>query len=160
MHRQHTGFTLIELMIVIAILGILATMAVPSYMDRVIQAQVSEALGLAGVAQKAVGEYYARTRRMPKDNQQAGLPAAEKIVGNYTSRVQVEEGVITVTLGNRVNRFVIGKTLSLRPAVVSDAPVVPIAWVCGNAGVPDGMTAQGANTTTLPANHLPLECRT
>ena len=69
------------------------------------------------------------------------------------------EGAIDITFGNRTNKFITGKTLTLRPAVVQAAPVVPIAWVCGKAATPDKMTVMGADTTNLPPSHLPIDCR-
>lgn len=146
-------------MIVIAIIGILATMAVPSYQDRVIRAQVNEGIGLVDFAKQSVAEYYAKNRRMPKDNAAAGLPPSGYIVGNYVSGVAVNDGAILVTFGNRSNKYLSGKRLTIRPAVVEGYSRVPIAWVCGLAGVPEKMRAVGRNETDLPISHLPIECR-
>jgi type IV pilus assembly protein PilA len=154
------GFTLIELMIVVAILGILATIALPSYQDRVMRAQVEEALELAQFARQGVAEYYSKTRKMPKDNAAAGLPPVSAIVGNYVTGLAVNDGAIVLTFGNRTNRNLSGKTLTLRPAIVAEHPKVPIAWVCGNASVPDGMTAPAKNETTVRDGSLPIDCRT
>lgn len=153
------GFTLIELMIVITIIGILATMAVPSYQDRVIRAQVSEGIALAEFARQSIAAHYARTRSLPKDNAAAGLPPAERIVGNYVSNVGVAEGSIVITYGNLSNRFITGKKLSMRPAIVEGYPQVPIAWICGTAGIPEKMKVFGTNETTLPGPYLPVDCR-
>ncbi len=71
----------------------------------------------------------------------------------------MKEGAITITFGNKATSGLLGKKLTLRPAVVADAPMVPVAWVCGNASVPDKMTAMGANETTLPGMALPFNCR-
>ena len=157
--RNAKGFTLIELMIVIAILGILATLATPSLQDRVIRSQVSEALLLADFAKKSVAEFYGRQKRMPRDNAEAGLPPADKIMGNYVTDVTVREGVVVVSLGHRVNAHVEGRRIAMRPAIVEGYPAVPIAWVCGNAAAPAKMKLLGANDTTLASPHLPLECR-
>ena len=159
MHSRQAGFTLIELMIVIAIIGILSTVALPSYQDRVIRAQVSEGVVLADFVKQAVAAHYTRNRAMPRDNAAAGLPDSKLIIGNYVTEVKVREGAVDITFGNRTNKFISGKTLTLRPAVVQAAPVVPIAWVCGKASVPEKMTAMGADATDLPPSHLPMECR-
>ena len=152
------GFTLIELMIVVAIVSILSTLALPSYQDRVIKAQVGEGLALAEVAKHAVADYYAKYGKLPKDNASAGLPPSEKIIGNFVSAIAIEGGAINITLGNRANKHAAGKVLTLRPAIVADAKIVPIAWVCGFATVPNGMVVVGKNTTSLPEYHLPLDC--
>jgi len=157
--KRLEGFTLIELMIVVAIIGILASLAMPTYQDRVIRAQVSEGIALSDFVRQSIGAYYSRNKRMPKNNAAAGLPDAAKIVGNYVSEIVVQDGVISITFGNRSNRNLSGKKIALRPAIVDGAPMVPIAWVCGNASVPDKMKVIGENGTTLPGPHLPIDCR-
>ena len=157
--RTAAGFTLIELMIVIAIIGILATMAMPTFQDRVIRAQVAEALTLADFAKQGVASFHSKARRMPKDNTEAGLPPGDKIMGNYVTDVSVRDGAIVATLGNRANANIEGKKLAVRPAIVEGHPAVPIAWVCGNASAPAKMKLLGANDTTLPGPHLPIDCR-
>jgi type IV pilus assembly protein PilA len=159
MKANCAGFTLIELMIVIAIIGIMATMAVPSYQDRVIRAQVSEGLALADFAKHAVVAYYSKTRGMPRDNVAAGLPPADRIVGNYVAEMSVRGGAINIVFGNQSNRNLSGKTLTLRPATVQEYPQVPISWICGMADVPKKMKANGDNVTKIPSSYLPLDCR-
>jgi type IV pilus assembly protein PilA len=159
MDIRHRGFTLIELMIVIAILGIGAGLAMPSYQDRVIRAQVAEGIALADIARQAVAAQYARSGTLPGDNAAAGLPPADSIVGNYVSALAVEGGAVQISFGQLSNRNLAGKTLTLRPATVPGYRQVPIAWVCGLASVPPKMSAAGANRTTLPAPHLPVDCR-
>jgi type IV pilus assembly protein PilA len=157
--RRRPGFTLIELMVVVAVVAILAMLAVPSYQDRMIRQQVAEGVGLVDFVRSAVQGFYAARHALPVDNADAGLPAATQIVGNFVSNVAVSGGAFTITYGNRANPSLAGKQLTLRPAVVDGAPVVPIAWVCGRASVPAGMTVMGVDATSLPVSYLPLNCR-
>ena len=150
---------MIEAMIVIGIVAILATLAVPSYLDKIIRDQVVEAMPLADVAKAPVVSAWAGTQSFPADNAAAALPSADKIVNYVVSSVAVREGAIDVTFGNRANGVLKGKILTLRPAVVEDAPVVPVTWVCGYAAAPDKMTIKGTNGTNVPARYLPLKCR-
>jgi type IV pilus assembly protein PilA len=159
MRSRHTGFTLIELMMTIAIIGVLASMAMPSFQDRVIRAQVSEGIELTEFVRQSIGAYYQRHKTMPADNTAAGLPDARSIVGNYVQEVRVVDGAVNIRYGNRSNRFLAGKTLSLRPAVVPEQPIVPIAWECGHAVAPDSMKVLGANATDIPLPNLPIDCR-
>jgi type IV pilus assembly protein PilA len=153
------GFTMMELMAVVAVIAILATLSIPSYLDRIVRDQIKAALTLADVAKKPVEALWAGTMTLPANNAAAGLPAADKIVANYVSAVAVAEGAIHITFGNRANNAIAGKILSLRPAVIEDSSVVPVAWVCGYAEAPDKMTVHGRNRTSVPEALLPLECR-
>lgn len=155
----NNGFTLIELMIVVAILGVLSVIAVPTYQDRVIRTQVGEGLNLAEFVKQSIQAYYTKNHRFPADNAAAGLPESSKIVGNYVTDVMVQEGAVVITYGSRVNRFIDKKKLTLRPAIVEGHPVVPIAWVCGNASVPEKMKVRGRNDTDIPPPQLPIDCR-
>ena len=157
--RARLGFTLIEALAVIAVIAILATMAIPSYVDRIVREQITEALPLADVAEKPVAMAWASSQTLPADNAAAGLPAAEKIVNNYISSVAVQDGAVQITFGNMANGAIKGKVLTLRPAVEADAPVVPVAWVCGMAPVPANMTARGENRTQIQPSFLPYKCR-
>ena len=159
MKKNNMGFTLIELLIVIAIISILTTMAMPSFMDRTIKAQVAEALILSEMAKKEVENYYRVKGKMPEDNKKAGLPNADKIIGNYVKSIQIDKGAINIKLGNRINRYAEGKIITLRPAIVKNYKKVPIAWVCGYASTPEGMTIVSKNSSDIMERHLPVNCR-
>ena len=153
------GFTLVEMMVVVAVIAILALMAVPSFQDQIVRDQINNALPLADIGKTPVAVSWAVAQSFPADNAAAGLPPANKIVNNYISSVLVQDGALHVTFGNRANRLLDGKVLTIRPAVVEDAPVVPVTWVCGYAEAPDKMTVKGENKTNISANFLPFTCR-
>jgi len=153
------GFAMMEIAIALGIIAILATIAVPSILDRLVRQQIVSALPLADIAKAPIAQSWAAAQTLPADNSAAGLPPAEKIVNNYISAVSVNNGVIDITFGNNAGGAVQGKILTVRPAVVPDAPIVPIAWICGNANVPGQMTVMGENRTSVPTNYLPSDCR-
>ena len=159
MKTRYHGFSMVELMAVVAVVAILATLALPSYLDRIVREQIKEALPLADIAKQPIAASWALMQAFPVDNAAAGLPPAEKIVANYVSAVAVENGAIHITFGNRANGAIAGKILTLRPAVVEDAPIVPVAWACGYAEAPEKMTVKGENLTNIPEGLLPIECR-
>ncbi len=156
---RRRGFTMLEIAAVLAIVAILAMIAVPSIQDRIIRDQIVSAVPLADIAKAPIALSWATGQTLPVDNAAAGLPPAEKIVNNYISAVSVNNGAIDITFGNSAGGPIKGKILTLRPAVVTDAPIVPIAWVCGSASAPGQMTVQGENRTSVPANYLPANCR-
>jgi type IV pilus assembly protein PilA len=153
------GFTMIELLVVIGVIAILALLALPSYTDKFIRDQITEALPLADIAKPPVAAAWSAGQPLPVNNAAAGLPPADKIVNNFVSAVAIEGGAIHMTFGNRANKLLRGKMLTLRPAVVEDAKIVPVTWVCGHAEAPGKMTAKGENRTDIPASYLPLKCR-
>ena len=142
MNKVQQGFTLIELMIVVAIIGILAAIAIPAYQDYTIRAQVSEGLNLSGAAKAAVTEYYQDQGVWPADNPTAGLEAAANISGKYVTSVTVAAGVITVLYGGSANNNIQGDTLTMSPV----DNLGSISWTC-------------ANGAGLQAKWLPAACR-
>lgn len=150
---------MMEMMAVVAVIAILATLAVPSYLDRLVRDQIKASLPLADIAKQPIANAWSAKQAFPADNAAAGLPVADKVVANYVSSLSVRDGAIHLTFGNRASKAIAGKILSLRPAVVEDAPIVPVAWVCGSAEAPDKMTVAGQNLTDVPVGLLPLECR-
>lgn len=153
------GFTLLEMLAVLSVIAILAMMALPSYMDRVVREQVVEALPLADLAKPPIEAAWRIGMPLPVDNAAASLPAADKIVNQRVKSVTVDRGAIHIEFGNQAHRTLQGKVLTLRPAGVEDARVVPVTWLCAGAAAPQKMTAQGENRTTVPSGLLPLRCR-
>ncbi|HFA7033322.1 TPA: pilin, partial [Neisseria gonorrhoeae] len=128
MNTLQKGFTLIELMIVIAIVGILAAVALPAYQDYTARAQVSEAILLAEGQKSAVTEYYLNNGKWPKDNTSAGVASASDIKGKYVKQVEVKNGVVTATMkSDGVNKEIQGKKLSLWAKRENGS----VKWFCG-----------------------------
>jgi type IV pilus assembly protein PilA len=156
--HPHRGFTLLEMMAVLAVIAILALIALPSQLDRITKEQVLEGIKLAELATKRVDAVWSAAGKLPSNNESLGLPTANKIVSNRVSRIEVEAGAVHIVFGNQASGALKGLTLSLRPAVVDEAPSVPITWVCANSATPDNMKAQGSNRTSIPRDKLPLRC--
>ncbi|ENV8430204.1 pilin [Neisseria gonorrhoeae] len=151
MNTLQKGFTLIELMIVIAIVGILAAVALPAYQDYTARAQVSEAILLAEGQKSAVTEYYLNHGIWPKDNTSAGVASSSSIKGKYVEKVEVNNGVVTAQMKpDGVNNEIKNKKLSLW-AKREDGSV---KWFCGQPVKRDAGNANGIDT-----KHLPSTCR-
>jgi type IV pilus assembly protein PilA len=147
--KKQQGFTLIELMIVVAIIGILAAIAIPAYQDYTIRAQVSEGLNLSGAAKAAVTEYFQDQGAFPTTNNLAGLEAAANIAGKYVSQIQVgAAGIIEATYANTngrtANAKINGAILRLTPADAGGS----VTWDCA-----------GQNILSGNAKWLPAACR-
>jgi type IV pilus assembly protein PilA len=159
MRRHSAGFTWIELLFVLAVFAILMALAIPGLRDASARTQVKEGLALADLAKRGVQAAWTASGEMPADNAAAGIPPRDRIIGNLVKDVNVDGGAITLTYGNNAARMLDGKRLTLRPAVVADQPLVPIAWICHDLPVPNGMEIRGKDETDIPLNMLPLECR-
>lgn len=157
--RNAKGFTLIELMVVVAIIGILASISLPAYQVYVQRSEVVEALSMAAAMRENVTNYYVEKLDFPSDNEKAGVPAPNYLIGNRITSVAIDSGAIHVTLGNKASKPLQGKILSFRPAIVIGSPKSPIAWLCGYDEPVPGMEARGINKTDLEKQFLPAACR-
>ncbi|BCT10250.1 pilin [Neisseria meningitidis] len=160
MNTLQKGFTLIELMIVIAIVGILAAVALPAYQDYTARAQVSEAILLAEGQKSAVTEYYLNHGEWPANNSSAGVATSADIKGKYVEKVEVAKGVITATmLSSGVNKEIQGKKLSLWAKRQNGS----VKWFCGQpvtrAGTDDTVAADNTGNKKINTKHLPSTCR-
>nr|WP_101127788.1 pilin [Neisseria meningitidis] len=161
MNTLQKGFTLIELMIVIAIVGILAAVALPAYQDYTARAQVSEAILLAEGQKSAVTEYYLNHGEWPGNNSDAGVASASDIKGKYVQSVEVKNGVITAQMASsNVNNEIKGRKLSLW-AKRQDGSV---KWFCGqpvtrNDTATNDAAANGKTADNINTKHLPSTCR-
>jgi type IV pilus assembly protein PilA len=153
------GFSAIEMMVVVAIIGILAMIAIPSSLNRIIKEQVAATIPWSDAAKEPIALLWKTTGKLPANNLEANIPSADKMVSNFVTNLSVENGAIHMILGNKVNGKLQGKILTIRPAVVDGEPVVPVAWICGNAKTPDKMTVYGNNKTNIADEYLPFGCR-
>ncbi|ENV8271494.1 pilin, partial [Neisseria gonorrhoeae] len=158
MNTLQKGFTLIELMIVIAIVGILAAVALPAYQDYTARAQVSEAILLAEGQKSAVTEYYLNHGEWPENNTSAGVASASEIKGKYVESVTVEKGVVTAKmLSSGVNNEIQGKRLSLWGRREAGS----VKWFCGQPVKRDDTAGNvtADDTNKIETKHLPSTCR-
>ncbi|MGB9428624.1 MAG: pilin [Gammaproteobacteria bacterium] len=160
MKRIHRGFTLIELMIVIAIIGVLASIAIPQYQDYITRSKITEGLSLAAAPKTAVGVSFQSLGHMPTGNNNSfDLPMPTSISGKYVESVTVTGGTIYIAYNANVGGGVTtGEILTLTPLT---SPAAGIAWACGYQSLTiNGTTVGGLGSgTTVPSKYLPSNCR-
>jgi type IV pilus assembly protein PilA len=164
MKTMQKGFTLIELMIVIAIIGILAAIAIPAYQNYTIRAQVTEGLSLAAGWKTAISEFYAQNGTFPVGANVTGdathIAAAGASAGKYVSGITVVAGgeIVIAYGGPQANaKIPAASVLTLNPGLSANNDVV---WVCGLATAPASLATApaGATATNIAASYLPASC--
>lgn len=159
--KNSAGFTLIELMIVVAIIGILASLAISAYQTYTVRAQIAEGLNMAAGAKVPIVDSFTQNGVAPASRVDAGMtPNATDTAGNYVSGVNIVDGRIDITFGGPLaHQDIIGETLSVTPYVTAGNTVT---WRCGNAPAPVGALLQGGaghQAPTLDNRYLPSACR-
>jgi len=142
MKTVQKGFTLIELMIVVAIIGILAAIAIPAYQTYMIRAQIAEGLNLVAPLKQALVEFHKNSGTYPANNEEAALQIATSYTGNYVSSVSVSGDTISILYGNNANGEISGWTVS----VIAQDNAGSTSWICQSGG-------------NIPIKYLPPSCR-
>ena len=159
MKKLQKGFTLIELMIVVAIIGILAAIAIPAYQDYTIRAQVSEGMTLAAAAKAAIAETYSNSGDAPTNREEAGMSNnSTDTEGKYVTAVNINAAAIEITYGNDAHNNIEDDVVTLVPYLSTDDSV---SWVCGNASAAGSTSAMGGSGvgTNVESRYLPASCR-
>ncbi len=168
MKSLQKGFTLIELMIVVAIIGILAAIAIPAYMNYTIRAQVTEGLNLADSWETAIAEFYSNQGSWPTSVTTTGsttsiaMPSASATgsVGKYVQSIGLDNGgngAVKIIYGNAANSKISGQELEIVPGTDANNDIV---WICGKAQTPANVSNVGANGTNISSAYLPASCQT
>ncbi|NNC63223.1 MAG: prepilin-type N-terminal cleavage/methylation domain-containing protein [Gammaproteobacteria bacterium] len=165
-HRNQSGFTLIELMIVVGIIGILASIGIPAYQGYTVRAQIAEGLQLTASIKTQVAQAFLINGEAPADRTAASLTANDTDTASlYVTSVGISDGVIVVTFGNEANAIIAGRTLTLTPYETLGLGVV---WRCGSAVQPVGLSPMGTSgggrtavyiAPTVADAYLPASCK-
>jgi type IV pilus assembly protein PilA len=142
MKKIQQGFTLIELMIVVAIIGILASLAIPAYQSYLIRAQISEGISLSGPFKTSVAAFHKETGVFPAGNAEAAMGLATSYTGNYVDSISVSGDVITIQYGKNANAEINGWTVTIK----ATANAGSMSWVCASGGI-------------ISVEYLPSSCR-
>ena len=165
MHRQpRLGFTLLELMLVVAMIGVLAAVALPAYQDYIIKARVAEGLDLGHAAAQQVAAYHDRWGVLPSNNANAGLPQATLLRGAWVVGIEVRQGVVRVSFDTQaLGAAKVGPLLLLRPVQPLGAPMAPLVWLCHERAAPKGFQTppltDDDKAQLLPSKFLPGSCK-
>ena len=162
MHSREQGFTLTELVSALAIVGVMAAVAIPTYQTFVLRTQVSEALELAGTLRNGVAEYQANTGAWPQSVKDLGLDRNK--VGNRVIDLSIDSGTLVATFGGTSAPRLNGKTLVLRPGLLVTGDSEQVVWQCGNqrlekSGLKVDFSGTADVATSIEDTLLPGECR-
>jgi type IV pilus assembly protein PilA len=166
-HRGRAkGFTLIELMIVVAIIGVLAAIAIPAYQNYTIRAQVAEGVNMTALAKAAIADAFVIEGEAPMNRIAAGMSTnATDTNGKYVQSVNVVNGVLVVMFGHEAHTLISNQTITLTPYETAELGLV---WRCGRASEPTGLSPMGTSGSgaaavyiapTVPDQYLPSSCR-
>ncbi len=142
MKTVQKGFTLIELMIVVAIIGIIAMLAMPAYQTYLIRAQIAEGLNIVGPVKQAVVEFHEDSGVYPANNAEAALQTPTNYTGSYVTSISVSGATISILYGNKANAEISGWTVS----VIAQDNAGSTSWICESGG-------------NIPTKYLPSACR-